>query len=527
MKASTTKLKAAKELFGDQGGYLDTLLMQIEDEEQPLSTRAALAGTANELLALGIDKMNTDRQVGIQDKQIAIAERGMVIDENADKRESTALDKAIAEQESLTSFMARPALEQALRETIKAEQRGENPLIGSERLKTAFLKESDEQMQIVTAAMKGLPKAAPLEFRDIEFTRDGQPTKGTAVFDPRKGQFSLVPVADPAAEVAPVTGLPEPLAPYASAFEAAGAKYGIDPKLLAAISMHETGNGTSSAFLNKNNAMGISNESGVVAQESVESSIDKMARSLTRPGGYYDGKNTIAEIGKVYAPKGAGNDPRNLNQYWPDSVAKYYEQLGGNPAGPVRIQPGAARSTTVKTPTEQKLDEAKLAKIEAETAAAGSEKGIAATKINNTAKRVFSVIEKYRTSDGKPTPALRDAVGRGEGFGSGLSSWTGGIVGNDPETIANQQELELELLETDLLNAAKDLKPVSEDEMKMLLARRPAITSAPEVWVSFMNRAEKILQDGMIGGAKAPSVAPVDDEEDSANQLKRLGPPTR
>lgn len=117
------------------------------------------------------------------------------------------------------------------------------------------------------------------------------------------------------------------LGQYSQAFYDAGRKYGVDPKLLMAIAMHETGKGTSDAFLRKNNAMGISpNGGGPRAFSSVEESINYAARLLRKH--YLDqGLTTIAAIGGKYAPAGAGNDPRGLNKHWVNGVSKYYKSF--------------------------------------------------------------------------------------------------------------------------------------------------------------------------------------------------------
>lgn len=117
------------------------------------------------------------------------------------------------------------------------------------------------------------------------------------------------------------------LAPYEQTFIDVGNKYGVDPKLLMAISMHETAAGTSAAFRNKKNAMGISpNGGGPRSFDSVEESIDYAARLLKQ---HYlsQGLTTIESIGGKYAPVGADNDPRNLNQHWAKGVRKYYNSL--------------------------------------------------------------------------------------------------------------------------------------------------------------------------------------------------------
>lgn len=126
--------------------------------------------------------------------------------------------------------------------------------------------------------------------------------------------------------------LPKQAKHLAKSFIEAGEKYDIDPAFLAAISAHETGNWTSNAFKNKNNAMGISNKNGVVSQASVEESIRKMAASLAgAPGtaGHYKNANTIEEVAEIYAPQGASNDPKGLNKYWAKNVSKLYQNLKG------------------------------------------------------------------------------------------------------------------------------------------------------------------------------------------------------
>lgn len=130
--------------------------------------------------------------------------------------------------------------------------------------------------------------------------------------------------------------LPKGLQPHAQAFIDAGKKHGVDPRFLAAISSQETGGGTSKAIKNKNNAMGIMKGSKLRSFKSVADSINSQARSLTRDGGYYTGKNTIAKIGGTYAPVGAANDPNGLNKHWIPNITKFYENLGGDPSGKVK-----------------------------------------------------------------------------------------------------------------------------------------------------------------------------------------------
>lgn len=132
-------------------------------------------------------------------------------------------------------------------------------------------------------------------------------------------------------QTSPLSNLPQPLQPYAKTFEEAGARHGVPPALLAAISMQETGGGTSSAFRNKNNAMGISDRSGPIAMPSVEASIEKMAnllgKGINEGTGPYAGVKSIEDIGRIYAPAGAVNDPRNLNPGWSQGVTSQLQKL--------------------------------------------------------------------------------------------------------------------------------------------------------------------------------------------------------
>ncbi len=139
----------------------------------------------------------------------------------------------------------------------------------------------------------------------------------------------------------------------AQAFVDSGRKHNVDPIALAAISKHETGNFTSSAFKNKNNAMGISNSRGPTQQPSAEASIDKMAKLLGSTTSVpYKNAKTIGETANIYAPIGAGNDPRGLNHHWAKGVAKFaddFERKVG--AAPTSTTTGGTKPSGATTPS--------------------------------------------------------------------------------------------------------------------------------------------------------------------------------
>lgn len=115
-----------------------------------------------------------------------------------------------------------------------------------------------------------------------------------------------------------------------AAFAAAAQRHGVNPNLLAAIAMHETGNGTSRAVRENNNPGGLMNPrtnwSTLQRFSSLNGGIDAMARNLKR--GYIDkGLTTLPQIQQKYAPVGAANDPRGLNGHWVSGVQHYLNSI--------------------------------------------------------------------------------------------------------------------------------------------------------------------------------------------------------
>ena len=143
--------------------------------------------------------------------------------------------------------------------------------------------------------------------------------------------------ADTASGGSWVESLPAPLRKLGDTFQRLGDKYNVDPRFLAAISMHETAHGTSYAYKHKNNAMGICGSGGTKRFRDVHDSIEASARALASPE-LYGKATTIREIGARYAPHGAANDPQGLNHSWVGGVTQNYRKLGGNPATPVIVR---------------------------------------------------------------------------------------------------------------------------------------------------------------------------------------------
>ena len=128
-------------------------------------------------------------------------------------------------------------------------------------------------------------------------------------------------------EAAELGSLPAPLRAHANDYIEAAKQYGLNPRFLAAISALETDGGKSKAFREKRNAMGISDAKGPIEMGTVRDSIFKQAATLSRMDGPYAGANTIDEIGAIYAPPGAGNDPKGTNGTWSAGVKSWLARL--------------------------------------------------------------------------------------------------------------------------------------------------------------------------------------------------------
>ena len=110
-----------------------------------------------------------------------------------------------------------------------------------------------------------------------------------------------------------------------------GQKYGVDPALMAAITINETG-GNSKALVNDNNPAGVmdwnNNWRTIKHFDSLEEGIEFSFKNLKT--NYIDqGLTTIEQIGNKYAPVGAANDPNGLNSGWVPTVTSLYNQAKG------------------------------------------------------------------------------------------------------------------------------------------------------------------------------------------------------
>lgn len=95
-----------------------------------------------------------------------------------------------------------------------------------------------------------------------------------------------------------------------------------------AIARWETGNYTSSAFLNKHNVGGMMGSKGLIQYSSLDEGVIKFLSNL-KNNYFAIGLDTIEKIQQKYCPIGAKNDPNGLNKYWLNGVTNLYNELKG------------------------------------------------------------------------------------------------------------------------------------------------------------------------------------------------------
>lgn len=113
-----------------------------------------------------------------------------------------------------------------------------------------------------------------------------------------------------------------------TAFESVAKKYNIDPVLMMAIAIHETGWGTSQAVLVHNNPSGQMGANGLIHFSTLEEGLDMTGQTLNNLWNERQ-LNTIEKLGSAYCPVGAANDPHGLNKNWVPAIKGFIEQLGG------------------------------------------------------------------------------------------------------------------------------------------------------------------------------------------------------
>lgn len=96
---------------------------------------------------------------------------------------------------------------------------------------------------------------------------------------------------------------------------------GVPPERMAAIMAEETGRGTSRILRENNNPAGLAGRGGYLKFPTLEAGIEAAGRTIGRI--YQQTGGNLLGMGRIYAPPGAGNDPRRTNWQWPGAVRQF------------------------------------------------------------------------------------------------------------------------------------------------------------------------------------------------------------
>jgi hypothetical protein len=419
VKAGDFMMKYAEMEYPDKKEQFAALRNEMANPNLSKAEQAAMADSITGMIALGTANARYDKESASRERELGMREQQFQQQYGATQMEIERQRSAVSEDLKNKEVIG-PVL---FDHTLKLLE-STSPAAAAEIRKNAAGATAAEKFSLTNSMMGMIPKSERIKAPAVQDIPTGNGGSLKMQWDENAGEWtnlqtSLQNTGGNLAQGA----LPEPLQPYATAFNTAGAKYGVDPRVLAAISMHETGNGTSNAFRNKNNAMGVSNNSGPVDTGTVEASIDKMAALLAagqQGKGPYAGKTTIDQIAGTYAPVGAENDPRGLNSSWTTGVSKHLQQLGGNPAAtigytpPPNTTPSISENIALEKRAEEKTEKSTTA---AATVAKSEEMMTALTKL-----------EKH--------PGFNNL------FGSniGVPTWVPGSAGADAKALFNQVE---------------------------------------------------------------------------------------
>lgn len=115
--------------------------------------------------------------------------------------------------------------------------------------------------------------------------------------------------------------------------------YGIEPEALAAVRIAESGGPGNEFGVLSIPEVDTYGEEARVAAESIRNNIGRFTQKYGHSP-YVSGRLSLAFwnfMQERYAPRGAGNDPDDLNRHWAKNVSTYYKASGVALVGPPAI----------------------------------------------------------------------------------------------------------------------------------------------------------------------------------------------
>ncbi len=190
---------------------------------------------------------------------------------------------------------------------------------------------------------------------------------------------------------------------------------------------------------------------------------------------------------------------RNMKQgiqYTPQAAAEFVENFNTRIAEQSTPQ-AKAQAQSAKLSAEKTLLE--KAKLEQEQIAKAKEQA----ELSARKSIVLSKIEKYTNPEAAGYVDIADLVGKWDGTAGAVLD----AVGANDQRSAQRAELE-RLVNTDVLELTKFLKPVSQDELKFLKSMTPRLHQNDTIWKEYLLDAKSRLQPEPQASGPAPQTAP-------------------
>ena len=205
---------------------------------------------------------------------------------------------------------------------------------------------------------------------------------------------------------------------------------------------------------------------------------------------------------------------RNMKQgiqYTPQAAAEFVETFNTRLIEQSTPKAQADASAAQLSARKTQLD---IGKLEQETIAKAKEQA----EINTRKSLVLDKINKYTNPEAKGYVNIEPLVGKFDGTAGEMLD-AGGV---NEQRSAQRAELE-RLVNNDVLELTKFLKPVSQDELKFLKSMSPRLHQNDTIWKEYLLDAKSRIE-GMTGSAPAQAPAQPAAQPNSAAAFHQAPP---
>jgi hypothetical protein len=216
-------------------------------------------------------------------------------------------------------------------------------------------------------------------------------------------------------------------------------------------------------------------------------------------GNSFDFASIVVQSAEDFArlPESQKQLLRNMKQgiqYTPQAAAEFVESFNTRIAEQSTPQAKAQAEAAQLSARKTQLD---IGKLEQETIAKAKEQA----ELNTRKQLVLEKINKYTNPEAANFTDISPLVGKFDGTAGAMLD----AGGANDQRAAQRAELE-RLVNNDVLELTKFLKPVSQDELKFLKGMSPRLHQNDTIWKEYLLDAKSRIE-GMGGSTSAPQTA--------------------